>query len=141
GWCGVEGGGAGRAFRVTVDLEGAARDLGGLVDGEPVLAGQVVRVVTTGGGGWGDPLEREPELVARDVTEGRVSQQAARDDYGVVLRTRAAADGYDLDAAAMAKLRSDLQAERSSPRSMIDRGAGYERMARGECAPQMYTKT
>src|SRR5262249_26829966 len=83
---------AGRPLCVTVDLEGAARDLGGLVDGEPVLAGQVVRVVTTGGGGWGDPLEREPELVARDVSEGRVSYEAARDDYGVVLRTRAASD-------------------------------------------------
>ena len=44
-------------------LKAQPRDLGGLVDGEPVLAGQVVRVVTTGGGGWGDPLEREPELV------------------------------------------------------------------------------
>jgi N-methylhydantoinase B len=101
----------------------------------------VVRVVTTGGGGWGDPLEREVELVARDVTEGRVSRQAARDDYGVVLRSRAPSEGYDLDAAATAKLRSDLRAQRASPRPMIDRGAGYERMARGECAPRMYTKT
>ena len=48
-----------------------------------MLAGQIVRVVTTGGGGWGDPLEREPELVQRDVIEGKVSAQAARDDYGV----------------------------------------------------------
>ena len=44
-----------------------------------------MRVVTTGGGGWGDPLEREPELVQRDVTDGKVSLKAARDDYGVVL--------------------------------------------------------
>ena len=141
GCYGVNGGAAGRPFCVTVDLEGAPRDLGGLVDGEPVLAGQVVRVVTTGGGGWGDPLEREPELVARDVTEGRVSRQAARDDYGVVLRSRAPSEGYDLDAAATAKLRSDLRAQRASPRPMIDRGAGYERMVRGECAPRMHTKT
>ena len=61
-------------------------DLGGLVDGEPVRAGQIVRVVTTGGGGWGDPLEREPDLVQRDVLEGKVSLGAARDDYGVALR-------------------------------------------------------
>jgi len=141
GCYGVNGGAAGRPFCVTLDLEGVARDLGGLVDGEPVLAGQVVRVVTTGGGGWGDPLEREPELVERDVTEGRVSYEAARDDYGVVLRTRAASDGYDLDAAATAKLRSDLRAQRASPPPMIDRGPGYERMVRGECAPRMHTKT
>ena len=67
------------------------RRLGGLVDGEPVQAGQVVRVETTGGGGWGDPLEREPELVLRDVIEGKVSPAAARDDYGVCDRRRAPA--------------------------------------------------
>ena len=85
GCYGVNGGKAGQPFCVTVDVDGAPRDLGGLVDGEPVLAGQIVRVVTTGGGGWGDPLEREPELVQRDVIEGKVSPAAARDDYGVVL--------------------------------------------------------
>jgi N-methylhydantoinase B len=141
GCYGVKGGAAGRPFCVTVDLEGAPRELGGLVDGEPVLAGQVVRVVTTGGGGWGDPLEREPELVARDVTEGRVSQQAARDDYGVVLRTRAPSDGYELDAAATAKLRSDLRAQRAASLPMIDRGPGYEWMMRGECAPRIRNET
>ena len=73
GCYGLNGGKAGQPFCVTVDADGAERDLGGLVDGEPVLAGQVVRVVTTGGGGWGDPLEREPELVQRDVIEGKVS--------------------------------------------------------------------
>ena len=88
GCYGVNGGEAGEPFCVTVDIEGTPRDLGGLVDGEPVLAGQIVRVVTTGGGGWGDPLEREPELVLRDVIDGKVSAAAARDDYGVVLASR-----------------------------------------------------
>jgi len=74
------------------------------------------------------------------VTEGRVSQQAARDDYGVVLRTGALSDGYDPDAAATAKLRSDLRAQRAAPPPMIDRGPGYERMVRGECAPRMRNK-
>src|SRR5262249_60232815 len=138
---GLRGGGAGGPFCVRADREGARRERGGLVDGEAVLGGQVVRVVTTGGGGWGDPLEREPELVARDVTEGRVSQQAARDDYGVVLRTRASSDRYDLDRAATAKLRSDLRAQRAAAPPMIDRGRGYERMMRGECAPRMRNKT
>ena len=73
GCYGVNGGKAGQPFCVTVDVEGSPRDLGGLVDGEPVLKGQVVRVVTTGGGGWGDPLEREGELVLRDVIDGKVS--------------------------------------------------------------------
>src|SRR5262249_2299635 len=132
-------GAARRPFFGTGDLRGAPPDPRGPVDREARPAGRVGRVVTTGGGGWGDPLEREPELVARDVTEGRVSYEAARDDYGVVLRTRAASDGYDLDAAATAKLRSDLRAQRASPPPMIDRGPGYERMVRGECAPRTHT--
>jgi N-methylhydantoinase B len=59
GCYGVNGGKAGQPFCVTVDWGGRTeRALGGLVDGEPVKAGQLVRVATTGGGGWGDPLER-----------------------------------------------------------------------------------
>ncbi len=38
-----------------------------------------------GGGGWGDPLERDPELVAQDVRNDKVSLAFACDDYGVVL--------------------------------------------------------
>jgi N-methylhydantoinase B len=39
-----------------------------------------------GGGGYGDPLERDPAAVAKDVAEGTVSREAARDLYGVGLR-------------------------------------------------------
>src|SRR6185295_2746199 len=98
------------------------RDLGGLVDGEPVLKGQVVRVVTTGGGGWGDPLEREAEVVLRDVVEGRVSLAAARDSYGVIVTQGDSPDGYDIDAAATAEQRAALRVKRLSPLPMIDRG-------------------
>ena len=38
-----------------------------------------------GGGGWGDPLEREPERVAEDVRHGFVSIDGAKRDYGVVI--------------------------------------------------------
>jgi N-methylhydantoinase B len=38
-----------------------------------------------GGGGYGDPLERDPDAVARDVREGTVSREAARDLYGVMM--------------------------------------------------------
>jgi N-methylhydantoinase B len=137
GCYGVNGGKAGQPFCVTVDLDGAPRELGGLVDGEPVLAGQIVRVVTTGGGGWGDPLAREPELVRDDVIEDRVSLQAARDDYGVILIKPADADDYAVDEQATAERRAELSARRKGPLPMIDRGDGYEKMVRGECAPRM----
>ncbi len=140
GCYGVNGGKAGQPFCVTVDIDGTPRNLGGLVDGEPVLAGQVVRVVTTGGGGWGDPLEREPDLVERDVIEGKVSAAAARADYGIVLE-KTSPGSWRVDAAATAGLRDELRHRRGgSAPPMIDRGPGYEQMLRGECAPRMRTE-
>jgi len=47
--------------------------------------GDRVRFVMTGGGGYGDALQREPERVAADVREGNVSAAAAARDYGVVI--------------------------------------------------------
>lgn len=48
-------------------------------------AGEVFSTRTGGGGGWGDPLEREPERVAEDVRHGFVSIEGAKRDYGVVI--------------------------------------------------------
>jgi N-methylhydantoinase B len=92
-------------------------------------------VRTTGGGGWGDPLAREPELVQRDVIDGKVSLAAAHDDYGVVLVPDAGTDAFTIDAAATAALRGKLAARRGGSRPMIDRGEGYEKMLRGEVLP------
>ena len=47
--------------------------------------GDKVRLTSPSGGGYGDPLERDPELVAHDVLEGFVSAESALKDYGVVL--------------------------------------------------------
>jgi N-methylhydantoinase B len=128
GCYGVNGGKAGAPFRVTVDVEGEPRELGGLVDGEPVLAGQVVRVLTTGGGGWGDPLEREPELVLRDVIEGKVSAQAALKEYGVALTPVAGPDCYRIDQQVTQTLRAERRQKRAGSLPMIDRGLGYEQL-------------
>lgn len=56
---------------------------------------------TPGGGGWGDPHERDPNLVLRDVRDGVVSVEGAARDYGVVL----SADGRSIDVEATARLR------------------------------------
>jgi N-methylhydantoinase B len=135
GCYGVNGGKAGLPFCVTIDIEGTPRDLGGLVDGEPVLAGQIVRVRTTGGGGWGDPLEREPDLVLRDVIDGKVSAAAARDDYGVVLRQDGDGVSLIVDEHATKDLRGQRAAERRGDRAIIDRGDGFEKMLNGEFKP------
>jgi len=50
-----------------------------------VKKGDKCRLVTAGGGGYGNPMERDPYLVLEDVLEGYVSKQAAREIYGVVI--------------------------------------------------------
>jgi N-methylhydantoinase B len=83
---GVNGGKAGQSYAVNVTAAGGgSTDHPGMCDTVIVDAGSVVRIVTTGGGGWGDPLLREIDKVVYDVECGLVSQQSAKDDYGVVL--------------------------------------------------------
>ena len=131
---GLRGGKASAPFRVTIDPGGAnERVLPGLVDDEPIPAGTLVRVETTGGGGWGDPLEREPELVALDVLQGKVSARSAREDYGIVLATNA--DGEPrVEAAATMTLRERLRSSRG-PQPLFDRGPGYRTLAGVDHAP------
>ena len=50
----------------------------------PVEAQDVVTIISGGGGGYGDPLDRDPELVLQDVVNGKVSEEGAQRDYGVV---------------------------------------------------------
>jgi N-methylhydantoinase B len=132
GCWGLKGGKAGRPFRVTVDPGGPReRVLPGLVDDEPIVVGTLVRVETTGGGGWGDPLEREPDLVALDVLQGKVSARSAREDYGVVLDV--ATDDVRIEVVATEAVRARMRAERGA-QPFFDRGPGYRRLAGREHA-------
>ena len=127
---GVKGGKAGRSFSVVIDPGGPhEREMEGLVDDEPVRAGEVIRIRTTGGGGWGDPLDREPAAVVRDVLWGKVSVAGARDDYGVVVTGPADAPEADLEATEA--LRAQLRADRPEE-PFFDRGPGYARLSGGD---------
>jgi N-methylhydantoinase B len=135
---GVKGGKAGAPFQVTIDPGGPnEREMDGLVDDEPVKAGEVIRIRTTGGGGWGDPLERDLDLVRRDVLWGKVSREAVERDYGVIV---VGEDGDpQVDEAATADLRARLREERGEP-SFFDRGPGYARLdPDGKPAPEVDT--
>jgi len=82
-----------------------------------IAAGDVLKVWTTGGGGYGDPLDRSTELVLADVLDGRVSRAAAEREYGVMVVAEA------VDAEATAALRARRRAERpDQPRPYFDRG-------------------
>ncbi|MGY1815568.1 hydantoinase B/oxoprolinase family protein [Blastococcus sp. SYSU D00820] len=124
---GVHGGRAGRPFQITVDPGGPdEHDVDALADAEPLAAGTVVRIRTTGGGGWGDPLDRPVEEVLRDIAWRKVSVRGAREDYGVVVGDDGAAD-----VAATEALRAELRAARPETRPFFDRGPGYATLSGG----------
>ena len=73
----------------------------------PMNSRAIVR--TAGGGGWGHPLERDPEKVRLDVVEGFVSLEAARSEYGTVLRPSHNKLIYEVDEGATEELRLKLK--------------------------------
>ena len=93
----------------------------------PVPIGAEAIVRTGGGGGWGNPLERDPERVWEDVAEGLVSAAAARKLYGVVLRR-----DMSLDERATNELRERLRSARA---------ASPKRSARPKTASKKRTRT
>ncbi|MSP68539.1 MAG: hydantoinase B/oxoprolinase family protein [Alphaproteobacteria bacterium] len=103
---GAAGGGAGKIGRMTVTpQEGAAIDppsYGIIHTKGPVH----ISLQSPGGGGYGSPRARAPELVLLDVRDGIVSRAAAAEAYGVVLAT----DGRSVDAVATARLRATASA-------------------------------
>ncbi|MGY1855774.1 hydantoinase B/oxoprolinase family protein [Modestobacter sp. SYSU DS0290] len=124
---GVNGGKAGRPFSITVDPDGPdEHEVDALADAEPLKAGTVVRVRTTGGGGWGDPLDRPVAEVLRDIAWRKVSVEGARRDYGVVVREDGSADEP-----ATGELRASMRADRPETEPFFDRGPGYALLSGG----------
>jgi N-methylhydantoinase B len=129
---GVKGGRAGRPFEVVIDPGGPAeRVVDALADAEPVRAGEVIRIRTTGGGGWGDPLERPVQEVVRDVRWGKVSAEGALRDYGVVLASvRPSARPDALEVAFGLDRPASFRAPASAPEEVagygVDSGCGVD---------------
>ena len=76
----------------------------------PIQAGQRIMFDYGGGGGWGDPLERDPQAVLDDVLDEYVSVEAARREYGVVLTGSLEDLTLAIDAAATERLRAEMRA-------------------------------
>jgi N-methylhydantoinase B len=130
---GVRGGRAGRPFSVTIDPGGPAeRDVDALADAEPVRAGEVIRIRTTGGGGWGDPLDRPYADVLRDLRWRKVSVEGAAADYGVIVTGEI--DDAVIDEPASDALRARSRSARTGDEPFFDRGPGYARLAGGATA-------
>ena len=114
---GVNGGAPGARGRKWIDrADGSSEILPSKVHDVHVHPGDVLHFVTWGGGGWGDPLERDPELVSLEVRRGLVSADGAR-EYGVVC-------GHDgvVDAAATEDLRTAMRSYRPEVLPTFDAG-------------------
>ncbi|MGI8880133.1 MAG: hydantoinase B/oxoprolinase family protein [Jatrophihabitans sp.] len=114
---GVNGGEPGARGRKYIDrADGTHEVLPSKCHDVVVRPDDVLHFITWGGGGWGDGLERDPELVALEVRRGLVTAEGAR-RYGVVL-----ADGGSVDGGATDELRGQLRAERPAELPVFDMG-------------------
>jgi len=104
---GLYGGAPGRPGQNLFGADGAMKCIPSKVTLN-IRKGDVFCYEMAGGGGWGDPLDRDPEAVLLDVRNEFVSIGAARDQYGVVL----AGSGTAVDAVATETLRAKRRIER-----------------------------
>jgi len=123
---GVNGGHPGaRAKKVIERADGSREVVGNKIEDVSVKAGDLLHFITWGGGGWGDPLDRDPETVALEIRQGLVSADGAR-AYGVV-----ADDDGTVDAAATDSLRDTIKGERGEL-PLFDYGPDIETL-RAQC--------
>lgn len=118
---GVNGGEPGmRSSKKLARADGTEEWLPSKCDGVKVKRGDLLYFNTWGGGGWGDPLQRDPELVRADVDRSLVSVEGAK-RYGVVL-----GDDMNVDTKATEKLREKMTAQRGKKLPLFNRGGTLE---------------
>ncbi|MDY7097260.1 MAG: hydantoinase B/oxoprolinase family protein [Pseudomonadota bacterium] len=117
---GVNGGHPGaRAKKLLESEDGTITVVGNKIEDVEVKAGDLLHFITWGGGGWGDPLERDPETVGLEIRQGLVTPQGAR-DYGVV-----ADENGVIDTGATEALRGEIRGQRGDL-SLFDYGPSIE---------------
>jgi N-methylhydantoinase B len=120
---GVNGGAPGaRARKILERADGTKQVVGNKLEDVAVEAGDMLHFITWGGGGWGDPLERDPELVGKEILQGLVTVEGAL-AYGVVADAQGA-----VDEAATSKLRYGIRAERRGPAPLFNYGPSIEEL-------------
>lgn len=112
---GVEGGLPSMPHGLSIRRSGETevKWLGSVFSDYPVYTGDEFARPTAGGGGFGDPLDRDPEAVRVDVIDDYVSIERAACDYGVVIKEiDADLCEYEIDVPATEKLREQIRADR-----------------------------
>lgn len=126
---GVNGGHPGeRARKILEKADGSQQIVGNKVEDVQVEEGDLLHYITWGGGGWGDPLERDPALIALEIQQGLVTAKGAA-KYGVI-----ADDSGVVDEAATKALRDKMRGERGEL-PLFDYGPGIEEL-RKNCAEE-----
>ncbi len=124
---GVNGGAPGmRARKILEKPDGTRTVVANKLDSLMVEKDDVLHFITWGGGGWGNALERDPALVAKEIRQGLVTPEGAR-AYGVVVD----AEGV-VDADATAALRAEMKASRSNSEGIFNFGGDIETL-RANC--------
>lgn len=124
---GVNGGSPGaRAKKILEKPDGTRTVVANKLDSLDVEKDDVLHFITWGGGGWGNPLERDAALVAHEIRQGLVTPEGAR-AYGVV----ADAEGK-LDVDATAALRAEMAKARSNSEAVFNFGGDIETL-RANC--------
>lgn len=100
---GVDGGQSGKTNKMTISVGLPHERPMGKVSGWVLPAGERLLFEMGGGGGWGDPLDRDPGRVLNDVLGGYVSAESAEREYGVVIRQ--SDNSYSVDEMATRGLR------------------------------------
>ena len=118
---GVNGGEPGkRARKILEKADGSQQIVANKIDNIPVAEGDKLHYITWGGGGWGDPLDRDAALVGKEITQGLVTVAGAK-SYGVV-----ASPGGSVDSLATEALRGKMRAERPVSDSVFNYGPDIE---------------
>ncbi|WP_404478251.1 hydantoinase B/oxoprolinase family protein [Novosphingobium sp. BL-52-GroH] len=118
---GVNGGDpGGRARKILEKADGTQVIVANKLEQLAVEADDILHFITWGGGGWGDPLERDPALVAKEIGQGLVTVEGAR-AYGVVID---GAGGVDADGTQA--LRAEMTAARTGPLPTFNHGGTIE---------------
>jgi len=118
---GVNGGTPGqRSRKILRRADGSEEAIGSKVDNIEVYKGDQLDYITWGGGGWGNPLDREVDLVALEVRRGLVSTEGAFTNYGVKVNA-----DYSVDEAATKTRRAEMVAAQLSD-DIFDYGPDHE---------------
>jgi N-methylhydantoinase B len=118
---GVNGGNpGGRAAKILERADGSKSVVPNKREDIAVAAGDKLHFITWGGGGWGDPLLRDPALVAEEVQQGLVTPAGAR-AYGVVIANES------FDAQATEELRAAMRREQKDE-GLFNRGGSIEEL-------------